>query len=180
MSQQTSLLFSKIKIATESDNKVLSETHLGFYSNYSRFVLKALRKSSFQEFFYWVLLSENIEEKNVNAVDIKIFPALRKNGFNIVGKCNIFRGKIRIYPKTSNFCDAFSKKFGKNILIAYVGNRARAALIHEVLHLKYGSNEQKVRELTEAYYSVYLQRQVTKDSAVLQNLIFNAKKPSLY
>jgi len=109
MSQQTSLLFSKIKIATESDNKVVSETHLGFYSNYSRFVLKALRKSSFQEFFYWVLLSENIEEKNVNAVDIKIFPALRKNGFNIVGKCNIFRGKIRIYPKTSNFCDAFKK-----------------------------------------------------------------------
>jgi hypothetical protein len=123
-----------------------------------------------------MLSTENIEDKMINTVDIKVFPASRKNGYNIAGKCNIFKGDIRIYPKTSAFCDSFSKKFGKEILIAYVGNRARAALIHELLHLKYASDEQKVRELTEAYFSVYMKNQITKNSSVLHGLIFNSKK----
>jgi hypothetical protein len=162
MMQQNSLLLNKIKIANETTEPVNFKTKMGFYSNYSRFVLKALSKYSFQEFLYWMLLTENIEEKNVNAVFIKVYPAARKNGFSIVGKCNIYSGRIRIYPKTSRFCDAFSRKFGKNILISYVGNRARAALIHEVLHLKYANDEQKVRELTEYYYCVYMKRQLAK------------------
>ncbi len=180
MLNQNSLLYSKIKIGNESEKTVLPEVQSGFYSNYSRFVLKALRKSSFQTFLYWMLLSENIEEKTINTVCIKIFPAPGKNGFNIAGKCNTFKGKIRIYPKTNNFCDAFSKKFGKTILISYVGNRARASLIHELLHLKYTSDEQKVRELTEAYFSVYLKRQLTKNSLVIKALIFNSQKASFY
>jgi hypothetical protein len=180
MMQQDLLLISKIKIAEETAETVSFKRKMGFYSNYSRFVLKALSKYSFQEFLYWMLLTENIEEKNVNAVFIKVYPAARKKGFSIVGKCNIYSGRIRIYPKTSSFCDAFSRKFGKNILISYVGSRARAALIHEVLHLKYASDEQKVRELTEYYFCVYMKRQLAKNSAVLQDLIFKSQKPSLY
>ncbi len=174
------MLYSKIKIANEPEKADLPEMHLSFYSNYSRFVLKALRKNSFQEFLYWMLITEKIEEKTVSTVYVKVFPAPRKNGFNIVGRCNTFRGKIRIYPKTSNFCYTFRKKFGKNILIAYVGNRARAALIHELLHLKYASDEKRVRELTEAYFSVYMKKQLTKNSVSLHGLIFNSKNPSLY
>jgi len=176
---QKTLLYSKIKIASEPQTTGLAEPYLRFYSKYSRFVLKALRKASFQTFVDWMLLSENITEKAVSTVDIKVFPASGKNGFIIVGKCNTFRGRIRIYPKPSNFCGAFSKKFGKNILISFVGNRARAALVHELLHLKYASDEQTVRTLTEAYFSVYMKRHITKNSVFLQDLIFNSQKPSL-
>ncbi len=83
-----------------------------------------------------MLLVESIEEKTVNTIDIIVFPAPRKNGFNIVGKCDPFRGRIRIYPKTFNYSSAFKKKYGKDYFFTFVGNRARAALIHELLHLE--------------------------------------------
>ncbi len=127
-----------------------------------------------------MLLLENIEEKNVNTVDIKVFPAPRKNGFNIVGKCDTFRGRIRIYPKTFNYCSGFRKKYGKDYFFAFVGNRARATLIHELLHLKYISDERKVEELTDIYFSTYMKKKkrLQKDSNLisLHDLIFASKK----
>jgi hypothetical protein len=181
MLQQNSVLSNKIKIGFEYDKGDFAN-HFGFYTNYSRFILKALKKSSFQEYLYFMLLTENIEEKIINTVDIKVFPAPRKNGFNVVGKCDTFRGRIRIYPKTFNFCYAFKKKFGKNYLFAFVGNRARAALIHELLHLKYVSDEEKVRELTKIYFSAYMKKQILKNSNLvsLHDLIFNSKKKRLF
>ena len=68
-----------------------------------------------------MLLSERIEEKTVNAIDIAIFPVATKNGLNVVGRCNTFRGKIRIYPKSFYFCDTLRKKQGKDVLYAFVG-----------------------------------------------------------
>jgi hypothetical protein len=176
MLQQNSVLYSKIKIAPEYDKTDFS-VHFSFYKNYSLFTLKALRKSSFQDFLYSMLLSENIEQKTVNTVDIKVCPAPRKNGFNIIGKCDTYRGRIRIYPKTFNFCYAFRKKHGKKYLFTFVGNRARAALIHELLHLKYISDEEKVHELTDMYFSAYMKKQIEKNSNLisLHELIFNSK-----
>jgi hypothetical protein len=177
MLQQNYALSSKIKIGVVYDKTDFSK-HFGFYTNYSCFILKALKKSSFQEFLCSMLLAENIEEKIVNAVDIKVFPAPRKNGFNIVGKCDTFRGRIRIYPKTFNYCYAFRKKYGKDFLFAFVGNRGRAALIHELLHLKYISDEKKVQELTGSYFSEYMKKQYVKNSNLisLHDLIFTSKK----
>ena len=179
MLQQNSLLYSKIKIASTNDHTSFSK-HFGFYKNYSLFILKVLRKSSFQDFLYFMLLSENIEEKNVSTVDIKVFPAPRKNGFNIVGKCDTFRGRIRIYPKTFHYCSEFRKKYGKDYLFTFVGNRARAALIHELLHLKYISDEKKVQELTDIYFSTYMKKkkQFGKNSNLmsLHDLIFASKR----
>jgi hypothetical protein len=177
MMQQNYVLSSKIKIAFDQDKA--ASKHSGFYANYSRFVLKALGKGSFQEFLRYMLVSENIEETVVSSVDIKVFPAPRKNGFNIVGRCNTFRGRIRIYPKTFNFCHAFRKKFGKNYFSAFVSNRARATLIHELLHMKYVSDEETVQKLTDSYFSVYLQKQLDKNSnlASLHDLIFSRKHP---
>ncbi len=177
MLQQKYLLSNKIKIGNENDKTSLSK-HFGFYANYSRFILKALKKPSFQEFLCAMLLAENIEEKIVNTVYVKVFPAPRKNGFNIVGKCDTFRGRIRIYPKTFNYCYAFRKKYGKDYFFVFVGNRARAALIHELLHLKYISDEEKVQELTGIYFSVYLKKQLDKNSNLvsLNDLIFASKK----
>jgi len=176
MLNQNNVLSGKIRIGPEYSKGDFSK-HYGFYTNYSRFTLKALTKSSFQEFLCRMLLAENIEEKFVNTVDIKIFPAPRKNGFNIVGKCDTFRGRIRIYPKTFNFCNEFKKKYGKDYLFAFVGNRARAALIHELLHLKYVSDEGKVRELTDIYFSAYMERRYYKNLNLISllGLIFNRK-----
>ena len=43
------------------------------------------------------------------------------------------------------FCQIFKvQKFGLTTLLAYAGNRARAALIHELLHLKYIADEKTV------------------------------------
>ncbi len=110
-------------------------------------------------------------------MDIAVFPARRKNGFNIVGRCDTFRGRIRIYPKTFNFCYAFRKKYGKDYLFTFVGNRARAALIHELLHLKYVSDEKKVQELTGNYFSEFIKNRFAKDSNfnLMHDLIFASK-----
>jgi len=46
-------------------------------------------------------------------------------------------------------------KLGKEKVHSYIKNRARATLIHELLHLKYKSNEEKVRQLTRKYFDVF-------------------------
>jgi hypothetical protein len=121
---------------------------------------------------------ENINEANVNSVDISVFPIQGEHGNSIAGKCDIFRGRIRIYPKTIKFCKTLSRELGRNTLFSYAGNRARAALIHELLHIKYTNNEEKVRELTKVYFSTYTKKQfVNKPDAVsaMYKLIFDAK-----
>jgi hypothetical protein len=177
MLHQNCALDSKIKIALESE-KANSSRHFLFYKNYSLFTLQSLRKSSFQEFLCSMLVTEKIEEETVNTVDIKVFPAPIKNGFNIIGKCDTSTGRIRIYPKTFSFCFAFRKAYGKNYLFAFVGNRAKAALIHELLHLKYVSDEKKVQELTAIYFSGYMKKQFGKNPSLtsLPELIFDSKK----
>jgi hypothetical protein len=178
MSQQNQVLYSKIKVTDKNCEPPLVEKHLSFYANYSRFILKALKKTSFQEFLCQMLFSENIEEKTVNAVDIEVFPSSTKNGLQVAGRCNLRRGRIRIYPKNFHFCNALRKKIGKKRLHSFVGNRARAALMHELLHFKYTSDEKKVRELTDKYFYVYLKKQLGGNPAFLHFLIFRMGRGS--
>ena len=177
MLKQSQVLSGKIKIATECDKPAFSERHVWFYTKYSCFTLRALNKVSFQNFLGCMLTLENIKETNVNSVDINVFPIYGENGHCIAGRCDTFGGRIRIYPKSISFCKAFRKKFGKNILFSYAGNRARAALIHELLHLKYTNNEEKVRELTKVYFSTYTKKQIAdKPTTVsIYKLIFDVK-----
>jgi hypothetical protein len=175
MLKQSNLLSGKIMIAAEYDKPAYSEKYLWFYTKYSCFTLRALNKSSFQKFLGWMLAIENIKETTVNSVDVKVFPDHGENGHVLAGRCDTYGGKIRIYPKSINFCKAFRKKFGKKILFTYAGNRARAALIHELLHLKYTSNEEKVRELTKVYFSTYTKKQTAQKSTPISiyKLIFD-------
>ena len=177
MLKQSQALASKIKIDAQSDKPALSEGHVWFYKKYSSFTLRALNKGSFQKFLVWMLTLENIAETNVCSVDIKVFPLNGERGHTIAGKCDTYRGRIRIYPKPVKFCKTFSTKFGRNILFTYAGNRARAALIHELLHLKYTNDEEKVRELTKHYYYTYTKKQFASKPHALSmvNLIFDAK-----
>jgi len=144
-----------------------------FYLRYSRFTLKALNKKVFQEFLSDMLEIEKISQKSVGSISIEILPAPRKNGLTIAGKCNIVNGEIRIYPKPLKFCHAFRKEYGQCLFVKYAGNRARAALIHELLHLKYGGDEVGVRKLTKQYYSQLIKNEYASSKALhMCKLIF--------
>ncbi|MCW4000615.1 MAG: hypothetical protein NWE93_10280 [Candidatus Bathyarchaeota archaeon] len=173
MLKQSNVLASKISIANTEDNDCYLSVNSGFYLKYSRFTLKALNKNIFQEFLSDMLNIERIPQKNIDSISIEILPAPRKNGLTIAGKCNTINGKIRIYPKPLKFCDAFRKEYGQYLLVEYAGNRARAALIHELLHLKYGSDEVRVRKLTKQYYSQLIKEYVKSSKALhMYKLIF--------
>jgi len=103
--------------------------------------------------------------------------ASRKNGKGIAGNCDTARGRIRIYPKTTKFCQTFKQKFGRNTLLVYAGNRARAALIHELLHLKYAEDEKTVRALAKDYFCIFTQKQSAQSapSLFIYTMIFDAK-----
>ena len=154
-----------------------SQNHVKFYLKYSSFVFRVLKKPSFQKFLHWMLKKEKIEEQAVRAVHVKVLPLRRKNGKGIAGNCDTTRGRIRIYPKTMKFCQIFKQKFGRYTLLAYAGNRARAALIHELLHLKYTEDEKTVRELAKGYFCIFTQKQSAQSSHVLciYTMIFTVK-----
>src|SRR3972149_10027024 len=168
MLEKTSPLSSKMRISVDREKLGnFSPNQVRFYLKYSSFVFRALKKPLFQKFLHWMLKKERIEEQTVTAVHVKVLPLRRKNGKGIAGNCNTARGSIRIYPKTTKFCQIFKQKFGRNNLLAYAGNRARAALIHELLHLKYTVDEKKVRELAKDYFSIFTQKRSTQDSYAL-------------
>jgi hypothetical protein len=173
MLQQCNVLPNKISIANVDENDV-NLSNGKFYIKYSRFTLKALNKRVFQEFLANMLKIERIPQKSISSISIEILPAPKKNGLTIAGRCNTVNGKIRIYPKPLKFCYKFRKEYGQYLLVEYAGNRARAALIHELLHLKYGGDEAGVRKLTKKYYSQLIQDQYANNSKSLCifNLIF--------
>jgi hypothetical protein len=175
---EKSLLTNKMKISIE-DEKIgtYSKRHERFYMGYSSFVFRALQKPKFQNFLCWMLKKERIEAQNVKAVHINVLPLRRKGGRGIAGKCNPALGKIRIYPKTVKFCQTFKRNFGRDNLSVYAGNRARAALIHELLHLKYSTDEKTVRELSEEYFCIFTSKQSTKNlnAFSLRKMVFTSK-----
>jgi len=164
MLKRNCALASKISIGNTKDEAHNLAINRSFYLKYSRFTLKALNKRVFQEFLSDMLEIERIPQKSIDSISIEILPAPRKNGLTIAGKCNINNGKIRIYPKPLKFCHSFRKEHGQYLLVEYVGNRARAALIHELLHLKYGSDEDGVRKLTKEYYSQLIENEYADNS----------------
>ena len=178
MLENNHLLSSKIKITVGPGKpEGFSQRHVGFYMNYSSFVFRALRRPSFQKFLQWMLRRERIEAQMVGAVDVKVFPLRRKNGKGLAGNCDIAQGKIRIYPKTMKFCREFTQKFGKSTLLMYAGSRARAALIHELLHLKYAADEKRVRELAKEYFFAFTRIKPSKTPKHLSiyTMVFKAK-----
>jgi hypothetical protein len=177
MLEETFPLSSKTRISVDHEKLGdFSQDQVRFYLKYSSFVFRALRKPSFQKFLNWMLKKETIDEQTVSAVHVKVLP-LRKNGKGIAGNCDTARGRIRIYPKTTKFCQTFKQKFGRNTLLVYAGNRARAALIHELLHLKYAEDEKTVRALSKGYFCVFTQKQSTQSapSLFIYAMIFDAK-----
>lgn len=179
MIETSNLLSSKIKITADPEKpESPPHKHVSFYMHYSSFVLKSLQKHSFQKFLTKMLKKENIQEHSVTEVNVKIFPHRRENGKGLAGNCNPTRGKIQIYPKTMTFYQAFKQKFGKNTFLTYAGNRARAALIHELLHLKYVTDEKRVRELAKKYFFAFTRKTLSRDrlSFISYTMIFTVRR----
>ena len=180
MTETPNLLSSKIKITADPEKpESPPHKHVSFYMHYSSFVLKSLQKHSFQKFLAKMLKKENIQEHSITEVNVKVFPLRRNNGRGLAGNCNPARGKIQIYPKTMTFYQAFKQKFGKNTFLAYACSRARAALIHELLHLKYATDEKRVRKLSQKYFFTFTQKKPSHSrlSLLSYTMIFTARQP---
>jgi hypothetical protein len=158
------ILIDKITITASSKKRaIFSENHLHFYMKYAFLVFRTLRKPLFQKFLSWMLRKEEIKEDKIKDIQIKIFPLRKQNGKGLAGKCKI-KGTIFIYPRRLEFCREKTQELGKEDVNFYIKSRARAALIHELLHLKYASGEEKVRELTKRYFNIFTKHQHTQNS----------------
>jgi hypothetical protein len=159
------LLSDRIEVTTRPERlREFSEEHAGFYVKYASFVLKSLKKPLYQRFLNWMLQKEKIETHTIRRIEIKLLPFRRKNGNGLAGNCNTYIGRIQIYPRTLKSCQKLMQEFGKVGFATYVRLRARAALIHELLHLKYEKNEEKVRELTKKYSSIFTRNRTMNNS----------------
>jgi len=157
-------LSSKIRMAVHPQKLVrFAEKHLGFYTKYAAVVFKTLKKPLFQSFLNWIIKRENIEENMVKNIQVRVFPFRKENGKGLAGKCN-GKGEILIYPKRLNFFRKMMRKSKKEKVHLYIESRAMATLIHELLHVKYLGDEDKVRELTRKYFNIFLQHQNTQNS----------------
>ena len=148
-------LSRKIRVAVNRQKIArFSARRLCFYKKYASLVQKTLKRPLFQRFLRWMLMRESIEKHRVKDIQVRVLPFLKNNGNTLAGRCNR-RGEIILYPKRLASCRRLKSKFGKKSAFLYIKSRARAALVHELLHLKYSSNEDKVRRLTEKYLKIF-------------------------
>ena len=163
------MLSNKIRITVRPQKLArYSEKHARFYRKYAIAVFRTLRKPLFQNFLNWMMKRENIEEHMVTNVQVMAFPFRKKNGKGLAGKRNL-KGEIFIYPKRLDFCRKLIRNCGKEKVYSYIKNRARATLIHELLHVKHLGDEGKVRELTRKYFYNFVRHQNTENSKSLHN-----------
>lgn len=85
---------------------------------------------------------EEIAESKIKQIKIRVFPFKNKEGQQVIGKCNR-KGEIKIFPKNRSLCLKIASRFGKKTFFSYATSRVKAALIHELLHIKYLSDEKK-------------------------------------
>jgi len=149
------MLSDKVRMSFRPRNTTASSRgHTGFYIRYASVVCEALKKPIFQRFLRWMLSKESIEADSIKNVKVRIFPFQKQNGKMLAGRCRS-KGEILIFPKRRRFCRDFRQKHGSERLLSFIIYRARAVLVHELLHMKYLGDEKKVRRLTSRYYSAF-------------------------
>jgi hypothetical protein len=103
-----------------------------------------------------MLKKENIAEQTVKKVKVMVFPFRKQNGNGLAGRWN-GKGGVLIFPRRLEYCQRLMQKQTEETVHAYIRNRARAALMHELLHIKYLDDEKKVRKLTKQYFHTFIQ-----------------------
>jgi len=148
-------LSSKIRVVSNHKKAVsCPEKRLRFYTKYANVVSETLRKPLFQRFLNWMIRRENIEKMSVKDIQVRVFPFQKENGKALAGRCNR-KGVILLFPKIWRFLQKKARNHGNDDVCFYIKSRARAALIHEILHLKYEDNEHEVRRLTRKYFDMF-------------------------
>lgn len=168
------ILFNKMEISVHAEKLVEhSEKHVDFYMKYAFTVFETLQEPQFRKFLHWILRNEKIRQDEVKDVEVVVLPFQKKNGNGLAGRCNS-RGEIRIYPKRIDFCRKLIRKCGKKGVHSYIKHRARAALIHELLHVKYLNDEEKVRKLTRKYFNIFTKHRDVQnpDASNLLKMLF--------
>jgi len=135
------------------------EKRLQFYTNYASAVSATLRTPLFQKFLHWLMKREKIEKMSVTDIQVMVFPFEKENGRSLAGRCNTDNGIILIFPKRRSFLRKKLQNHKKENIRFYLRSRAMAALIHELLHMKYEGNESKVRHLTQKYFGIFMRHQ---------------------
>jgi hypothetical protein len=152
---QKQKLSSKIRVTVLPQRfEGFSEKQAKFYTKYATIAFKTLTNPLFQRFIDWMMLRENIDEHTVTNVQIRAFPLRKENGNGLAGRFNK-KGEILIYPKRLEFCRKLVQELEKESVYFYIKVRAMATLIHELLHIKYSCDEDKVRQLTRKYLSIF-------------------------
>ena len=144
-------LSDKIRITVDQGKMRERPEHIEYYEKYAVFVLETLNEPSFQQFLHQVIEGENIKNNEVRDIQVTVFPFKKENGKSLAGKSNK-KGVIHIYPRRRMWCQKLLRNWEKVKVRSYITCRARVALIHELLHLKYLGRENKVRELTRRYF----------------------------
>jgi hypothetical protein len=150
------------------------EKHLQFYSSYASAVSETLKKPLFQKFLHIIMKQEKIQKTDVTDVQVRLFPFEKENGKTLAGRCNSNEGIILIFPKRLSFLQKKLQNHKTGKIRFYLKSRAMAALIHELLHIKYKDDEDKVQQLTKKYFSTFFKNQdhdAQKVQAV-QNMLF--------
>jgi len=148
-----------------------SEKTVRYYERYAHLVSETLRDPLFQTVLHGIIQNENIEIDKIKDIQVKIFPFTKENGNRLAGKCTD-KGVISIYPKGVSFCQKLMIDWREDTVSFYIKCRARATLIHEILHVKYMDKEFKVRELTRKYFIAFIRRKKPrkKNQMILQKL----------
>lgn len=168
-------LANKIRVVSNRKKTAsCPEKRLRFYTKYASLVSATLRKPLFQKFLNWIIMRENIEKKAVKDIQVRVFPFQKENGNSLAGRCNHEEGVILLFPKRRNYLQKKMGDYENKKVRFYLKSRARAALIHELLHLKYESNEREVRQLTRKYFGILVRHQNIPTQKIngLQNMLF--------
>ncbi|PVX23656.1 MAG: hypothetical protein CW691_10075 [Candidatus Bathyarchaeum sp.] len=159
MKMNKTKLSNKIRVVSNPKKlKKCPEKRLQFYTCYASAVSETLKKPLFQKFLRWIIKREKIEKKAVKDIQVRMFPFQKENGKSLAGRCNN-EGVILIFPKRRSLLKKKLQKHKKEKVLFYLKSRAMAALIHELLHVKYEDNESKVRQLTENYFGIFIRHQ---------------------
>ena len=170
-----SKLLNKIRVVSNPRNlENCPEKQLQFYTNYASAVSDVLSKPLFQKFLHWIMKREKIEKKAVTDIQVRLFPFEKDNGNALAGRCNTDEGVILIFPKRRSFLRKKLRSHNKEKILFYLKSRAMAALIHELLHIKYENNEHRVRHLTKKYFGMFIRHHNpdAKKVRAIQKILF--------
>ncbi len=152
------------------------EAHTKFYRKYAAVAEKTLNRPLFQGFLGWMLTKECIEVDTISKIQVMIFPFQNGRGNWLAGKIS-GNGDIYIFPKKRESCRRLMQEFKKESVYFYIKARAMAALIHELLHLRYTDDEDTVRKKTEEYLQIFLRNGYAQDPKMhsILKVLFTAR-----